>query len=132
MPPTCSHLVLERERLVNKLKQAVIRASRIAASGLSIYDSIEVGSDLWLPSDLLEALLQTRLAGHCFEAVALRTRSKLAKSEVCKAMGYPVPKSFRKLKGLGRFPGQNLDTYVQTAATSRFGMRRFHPHGATC
>jgi hypothetical protein len=100
---------------VNKLKLAKKCVRKIAASGISIYDSIEVGGDLWLPSDLLEVLLQTELAGHRLEAVALRTRSKLAKSEVCKALGYPVPKAFRKLKHQARFPGQNLDTYVQTA-----------------
>ncbi len=100
---------------MNKLKLARKLANKIAASGLSIYDPIEVGSDLWLPSDLLEVLLQTLMAGHRFEAVALRTRSKLAKSEVCKALGYPVPKAFRKLKQQARFPGPNLDTYVQTA-----------------
>ncbi len=30
-------------------------------------------------------------------------------------LGYPIPKSFRKTKPLARFPGQNFDTYVQTA-----------------
>jgi hypothetical protein len=100
---------------VNKLKLAKKCAKKIAASGITIYDPIEVGSDLWLPSDLLEVLLQTELAGHRFEAVALRTRSKLAKSEVCRALGYPVPKAFRKLNQQARFPGPNLDTHVQTA-----------------
>jgi hypothetical protein len=90
---------------------------KIAASGISIYDSIEVGSKLWMPADLLEVLLQTELAGHRFEAVALRTRSKLAKSEVCKVLGYPVPKAFRKMKPLARFPGQNLEIVVQAANT---------------
>lgn len=88
---------------------------KIEASGISIYDPIEVGSDLWMPADLLEVLLQTELTGHRFEAVALRTRSKLAKSEVCKVLGYPVPLAFRKLKHQARFPGQNFDTYVQSA-----------------
>lgn len=68
-----------------------------------------------MPADLLEALLQSELAGHRFESVALRTRSKLAKSEVCRVMGYPVPKAFHKLKLQSRFPGQNFDTYVQSA-----------------
>jgi hypothetical protein len=100
---------------VNNLKKAKRCVRKIAASGISIYDPIEVGSDLWMPADLLEVLLQTELAGHRFEAVALRTRSKLAKSEVCKVLGYPVPKAFRKLKLQPRFPGQNFDTYVQSA-----------------
>jgi len=82
---------------------------------MSIYDPVEVGSDLWMPADLLEVLLQTELAGHRFEAAALRTRSKLAKSEVCRVLGYPIPKAFRKVKLQSRFPGQNFDTYVQSA-----------------
>ncbi len=100
---------------MNKLALASEQVRRIAQSGLTIYDPVEIGGELWLPSDLLEALLQTELIGHRFEAVALRTRSKLAKSEVCRVLGYPVPKSFRKLKHLARFPGQDFDTYVQTA-----------------
>lgn len=100
---------------MKKLALARAQAKRIARSGLTIYDPIEIGGDLWIPSDLLEVLLQSELAGHRFEAVALRTRSKLAKSEVCRVIGYHIPKSFRKTKPLARFPGQNLDTYVQAA-----------------
>lgn len=100
---------------MKKLELAKAVTKRIAASGLTIYDPVEIGGDLWMPSDHLEALLQTEMAGHRFETVALRTRSKLAKSEVCRVLGYPVPISFRKMKQLARFPGQNFDTYVQTA-----------------
>lgn len=102
---------------LKKLELATEQAKRIAASGLTIYDAVEIGGDLWMPSDHLEALLQTELAGHKFEAVALRTRSKLAKSEVCGALGYPIPKAFRKMKPVARFPGQNLEIVVQAANT---------------
>ncbi len=90
---------------MKKVALARTQAKRIKRSGLTIYDLIEIGSNLWIPSDLLEVLLQTDLAGLRFEAVALRTRSKLAKSEVCRVLGYPIPKSFRKTKPLARFPG---------------------------
>ncbi len=100
---------------MKRLALARTQAKRIEASGLTIYDPIEIGSDLWIPSDLLEVLLQTELEGHRLETVALRTRSKLAKSEVCRVLGYPIPHSFRKAKPLARFPGQNLDTYVQSS-----------------
>lgn len=90
-------------------------ARQIAASGISIDDPIAVGSELWMTADLLEVLLQVSMEGHRFESVALRTRSKLAKIEVCKALGYPVPETFRKHRQQARFPGQNLDTYVQSA-----------------
>ena len=43
----------------------------------------------------------------------LRTRSKVLKTSVCVALGYPVPKSFRRTQP--RFPGQNFDTHVQKA-----------------
>jgi len=88
-------------------------AQRITASGLSIYAPIEVGSDLWIPSDVLEVLLQNKLDGLSLASVPLRTRSKLVKAEICRALGYPVPASFTKVQP--RFPGQNFDTYVQAA-----------------
>lgn len=100
---------------MKKLTLARAQVKRISKSGITIHDPIEIGSDLWIPSDLLEVLLQSDLEGHRFESVALRTRSKLAKREVCRVLGYPVPKSFRKTKPMARFPGQNLDTYVQAA-----------------
>jgi hypothetical protein len=43
----------------------------------------------------------------------IRTRSVLAKRAVAKALGYPAPASFRRVRP--RFPGQNLDVAVQTA-----------------
>lgn len=98
---------------MNNLECARKQVERIVESGLSIYEQIEIGGDLWIPSDLLEILLQAELAGHRFEAAALRTRSKLAKERVCQALGYPVPKSFKKTRP--RFLGQNFDTYVQGA-----------------
>ncbi len=100
---------------MNHLKIARAHATRIAESGLSIYDEIEIGGELWIPSDLLELLLQSELVGHRFESAALRTRSKLAKEKVCRALGYPIPKSFKKTRPRARFPGQNFDTYVQGA-----------------
>lgn len=86
---------------------------RITKSGLSICGPVEVGSQLWIPSDALERILQVGLAGLEFGAVALRTRSKLAKQFVCRALGYPIPNAFSRTRP--RFPGQNFDTYVQGA-----------------
>ena len=84
----------------------------IKASGLSIYDLIEVGDPhLWIPSPALEILLNDYLTGQSFSGLALRTRSKVAKTKVCEALGYPVPKSFVKTQP--RFTGQFFDTYVQ-------------------
>ncbi len=85
----------------------------IQRSGLSIYDAIEVGSDLYIPSAELEKILDSGLRGFSTKGLAIRTRSKVVKSEICKVIGYPVPTSFRKEQP--RFPGQNFDTYVQSA-----------------
>ncbi len=84
----------------------------IAASGLTIYDPIEVGDpDLWVPTPELESLLDERLRGISLAGLALRTRSKVVKEAVCRALGYPVPASFKKTQP--RFVGQLFDTYAQ-------------------
>ncbi len=86
--------------------------SEIAKSGKSIYDPLE-GRDarLWIPTDVLERLLHEGMRGLCLAGLPLRTRSKVVKEHVCRALGYRVPTSFRKTQP--RFPGQQLDTYVQ-------------------
>lgn len=84
----------------------------IAGSGLSIYDRLDHAPELFLDIDVLEALLNETLTGLHVD-VPIRTRAKLVKVAVCKAMGYPVPSSFRKTQP--RFPGQDLDVYVQKA-----------------
>ncbi len=84
----------------------------IKASGLSIYDPIEVGDpSLWIPAPELEELLDEALRGISLAGLPLRTRSKVLKEHVCEALGYPVPASFKKTQP--RFPGQFFDTYVQ-------------------
>lgn len=60
-----------------------------------------------LESHLREKLVGVRVPGE------IRTRSKLAKSLVAEALGYPVPASFSRTQP--RFPGQNLDVHVQKA-----------------
>lgn len=86
----------------------------IAASGKDIYTSIEVGDhDYWIPTEQLEKMLNDGLRGRSLSGLALRTRSKVVKTAVCEALGYPVPKSFKKTQP--RFLGQQLDTYVQKA-----------------
>jgi hypothetical protein len=82
----------------------------ISSSGLTIYDSLETRPELFIEIRFLECLLNQALAGLNLN-YPLRTRSKVLKSSVCQAMGYPVPASFRKTKP--RFPAQNFDAYVQ-------------------
>ena len=84
----------------------------IKQSKLSIYDPIEPGDPaLWIPTADLEQLFKAKLTGQSLAGLPLRTRSKVAKEYVCRALGYPVPRNFKKTRP--RFPGQQFDTYVQ-------------------
>ncbi len=84
----------------------------IRASGLTIYDEVPIGHPtLWIPSPQLEQILQDGLKGISLEGLPLRTRSKMVKESVCRALGYPVPKSFKKTQP--RFPSQFFDIYTQ-------------------
>ncbi len=87
----------------------------IRASGLTIYDLLPKDSPLFVPTRALEAILDEGLRGFSVAGMPLRTRSKAVKSEVCKVLGYPVPKSFRKCQPYARFAAQNFDTYVQAS-----------------
>lgn len=98
--------------MTTDLLSSVPYIQNIRASGLNIYDSIPVGHpDYWIPTPDLERLLDDHLRGVSLAGLPLRTRSKVAKEHVCRALGYPIPKSF--LKTQPRFPGQFFDTYVQ-------------------
>jgi len=84
----------------------------IRDSGLTIYDPIQVGDNhLWIPTDILQAVLDTALRGRHVGDLPLRTRSKVIKEMVCDALGYPIPKAFTKTQP--RFLGQQFDTYFQ-------------------
>ena len=86
--------------------------SSIASSGKGLCEPIDVGdAEYWIPTHRLEKLLNDGLCGKSLTGLPLRTRSKIVKSAVCEALGYPVPKSFKRTQP--RFPGQQLDVYVQ-------------------
>ena len=78
--------------------------------GLTIYDSLDNHPQLYLSTSELETTLRLKLAGLKLDQ-PIRTRSKVVKTAICEALGYPVPKSF--LKSKPRFPGQNFDVYTQ-------------------
>jgi hypothetical protein len=99
----------------------------ITASGHDIYAPIEVGhSDYWIPEKSMEALLNNALAGISLAGLPLRTRSKVVKIEVCRALGYPVPQSFKKTQP--RFFGQQLDTYVQKSSNVQIFNEKLSPN----
>jgi hypothetical protein len=84
----------------------------IGKSGKDIYAPIAVGDpNYWIPTKHLETLLNEGLSGLELTGLPLRTRSKVVKTAVCAALGYPAPKSFAKTQP--RFVGQQLDTYSQ-------------------
>ena len=88
------------------------RVDAIAGSGLTIYDRISRhDGDLWIPTPELERLLDAHMGGMTLADLPLRTRSKVVKEHVCRALGYPVPRTFRRTQP--RFLGQNFDVYVQ-------------------
>ncbi|MFD3707633.1 hypothetical protein ACFWUP_31240 [Nocardia sp. NPDC058658] len=62
----------------------------------------------------LECILTDELVGRADLAnLAVRTRSKVAKTMVCQALGYVAPPSFRKVNP--RLRHANIDVYVQQA-----------------
>ncbi len=100
------------KRSDDDLPAGLAKVDAIRASGLTIYDTLlENRPDLFLTDNQLEAVLTRFFVGREV-AGENRTRSKIAKSLVAEALGYPVPTSFPKT--VPRFPGQDLDVSVQT------------------
>ena len=84
----------------------------IKSSNLSIYDPISYEDNyFYIPIYDLEYILPRALIGISLVGRPLRTRSKFVKSQICQALGYPVPTSFKKTHP--RFIGQNFDVYTQ-------------------
>ena len=99
----------------------------ISQSGFDIYAVQEVGHpDYWIPTPQIQQLLNDGLVGLSLGGLALRTRSKVVKQEVCKALGYPVPKSFRKTQP--RFLGQQLDIYTQKSRNLQIWNEELSPN----
>ncbi|HLP76762.1 MAG TPA: hypothetical protein VK327_07565 [Candidatus Paceibacterota bacterium] len=94
-------------------KQAADYVALIRESNKTLYDAIEVGAKLWIPSRELERLLDEGLSGLNTANMPNRTRSKVVKTRICEILGYPVPGSFKRIRP--RFFGQDFDAYVQAA-----------------
>lgn len=82
----------------------------IAELGFDIYRPLTEYPGVVYTRAELEALLAREVVGRVFDA-PIKTRAKLAKQAVAGALGYPVPTRLKKTKP--RFPGQDLDVYVQ-------------------
>lgn len=86
----------------------------IAASGMDIYAPIDSeDTEHYIPTPILQELLNAGLVGLDLSGRPARTRSKMVKEAACRALGYPVPSSFTKCQP--RFTGQDFDTYNQQA-----------------
>jgi hypothetical protein len=98
--------------MTNHLNNGLEKVNLIKQSGYTIYDEIEIGDkNYWLTALELQEVLNSKLTGMNLLGLKLRTRSKVVKSAICEALGYPIPKSFMKTKP--RFIGQRFDTYTQ-------------------
>lgn len=93
----------EQKAMADKIAESLSKETR------SIYDKIDESN--LIPSRELEVLIKRKLVGIELGRYPIRTRSKIVKSAICEAIGYPVPKAFRKTQP--RFPAQNFDVYTQ-------------------
>jgi hypothetical protein len=100
-------------------------AAAISASRLSIYENTAHQPGLFYDLQTLEGRLDAGLRGIHFE-YPIRTRAKVVKTAIAELLGYPVPSSFRKTQP--RFPGQNMDVYVQTANNLQIWNEEVDPH----
>ena len=94
------------------LRSGLAKVRLVRASAHSIYDDLADHPDLYFDTPELEAVLNKAMRGLTLD-YPIRTRSKVVKSAVCAALGYPIPPSFKKTQP--KFPGQNFDTYTQKA-----------------
>jgi hypothetical protein len=94
----------------SSLDDAFAIREAVVELGFDIYEPLTGYPEVVYDRAELEALLRHELAGAILTG-PIRTRSKLAKEAVCRALGYPVPSTFKRVKP--RFPGQDLDVYVQ-------------------
>jgi len=95
------------------LRSALAVRELIRAKQPSIYDEpvTELDDGFYTPSEV-EALLRSELIGRTDLAdLAVRTRSKVAKTIVCEALGYVAPTSFTKVNP--RLRHANIDVYSQ-------------------
>jgi hypothetical protein len=98
--------------LPTPLERGSVIVADIRRSGMTIYDQITIGDPrYWLPAPELEAVLDRSLRNLDLRGYPLRTRSKIVKSAVCTALGYPIPTKFTKVQP--RFFGQRFDVYTQ-------------------
>ena len=93
-------------------------------AGIGIYDNLP-SRCLFLSDDELRAALSAHLIGLSLAGLPLRTRSKVLKTEVCRALRLQPPSSFKKCQP--RFPNQDFDTYIQKSANLQIWNEEISP-----
>lgn len=79
----------------------------MSARGVDFYSMPERYPELFYERTEIEALFRHLLSDAVFPAKAVKTRAKEAKLAACGALGYPVPRAFKKVKP--QFPAQDLE-----------------------
>ena len=84
----------------------------IENSKLTIYDPLTPQDEKYWYSDAeLEFILKEYMLGKSYIGQATKTRSKSINQDICRALGYPIPSTFKRTRP--RFLGQNFDKYAQ-------------------
>ena len=96
--------------MASPLEDALEIRTAVVELGFDIYEPLTAYPEAVYTTAELEALLRHTLKGQVFNA-PIRTRAKLVKEATARALGYPAPRTFKKVKP--RFPGQDLDVYAQ-------------------
>jgi hypothetical protein len=97
----------------------------IKNSSTTIYEKLDFNDEKFLSVDDLRTLLAKSLIGVSFSGLPIRTRSKEVKKNICSALGYPVPSSFKKTQP--RFLAQNFDIYVQKSSNLQIWNEEIQP-----
>ena len=97
----------------NLLREAQKVRAIIQQREISVYDSpTNAESDDFFTVVQLEALLKKQLIGRTdLAGLAVRTRSRIAKTLVCEALGYQAPRSFKRVSP--RLSHPLIDVYAQ-------------------
>lgn len=98
---------------VGDLQSAHSVREEILVAQPTIYDvpATELTGLFYTPVELETSLRDALVGRKDLADLPVRTRSKVAKTLICEALGYAVPSSFQKVNP--RFPHANLDVYVQ-------------------
>lgn len=113
------------------IRSAEEKRQNISNSSYTIYDPITPKDcKLWLSDNELEYLLRKELKGKSYKGLPNRTRSKVINQDICKALGYPVPKSFKRVHP--RFLCQNFDKYAQQSTNLQIWNEEISPTRRYC